>query len=491
MRVSWLIPFTAGMFVVPTLYGVIGDDARNHIEGLALRLRTQFQANLQPRDNFSAPVVKDSAPRPDLQGPKPPVEGRAPDDPTPKADAQVSSPSGRGTPAIQGDKVAPVPGPAPGAERPERNSRDPDALAQDPEKGTAGDRGPSPTVARPPDVSLSPSGEVQLPIAQPKAQPEDHAVLSPPRESRVPEPPGVKVEPKGSLADPSGERKEPSIERQKAAQPEKDDSGVKADTGNPSPPSPSNLAKGRPNADLGDRRAGAVPPNAPRTEALKANPGPPMPQSPSDVARRLPGERQTSVRERPKAVLGDQQAEDPEKRSSPSDQSSNTDPGTSGAKNPPPVAQPNQGGQRDPGSVGVRAGHEKPATQDQSGDRKAPTKPTAKLSDSELLLSNPATGSLGLKAGNPVAPSQAGAYRTRSNRSIKKKFQNRFRELSAYQYPKRYKRHDGGYYYDHHFYNDPSANYQKSRDWTGRSGCDAVYMPYGYNWVLTRDPLCK
>ena len=46
MRVSWLIPFTAGMFVVPSLYGVIGDDARNHIDGLALSLRTQFQSQL-------------------------------------------------------------------------------------------------------------------------------------------------------------------------------------------------------------------------------------------------------------------------------------------------------------------------------------------------------------------------------------------------------------------------------------------------------------
>ena len=156
MRVSWLIPFTAGMFVVPTLYGVIGDDARNHIEGLALRLRTQFQANLPPRDDASAPVVKDLAPRPGLQGlqgeggtankAEAPVEGRAPVDPTPKADAEVGSPGGMGAPAIQGGKAAPVPGPAPGAERPERNSRDPDALAQDPEKGTSGDRGPSPRV---------------------------------------------------------------------------------------------------------------------------------------------------------------------------------------------------------------------------------------------------------------------------------------------------------------------------------------------------------
>ena len=70
MRVSWLIPFTAGMFVVPTLYGVIGDDARNHIDGLALSLRTQFQASFPPRDNTSAPVVNDSAPRAGLQGPQ-------------------------------------------------------------------------------------------------------------------------------------------------------------------------------------------------------------------------------------------------------------------------------------------------------------------------------------------------------------------------------------------------------------------------------------
>ena len=209
MRVSWLIPFTAGMFVVPTLYGVIGDDARNHIDGLALSLRTQLQASFPPRDNTSAPVVKDSAPRSGLQGPQgergpsnkaeSPVEGRAPDVATPKADVEVGSPGGRGTPAVQGSKVAPVPGPAPSAERPERNSGDPSALAQDPEKGGPGHRGASPGVPNPPDVTVRPSGEGQVPSAGPKAEPEDHAVLAPPEERRVPDAPGVKVAPNRPL----------------------------------------------------------------------------------------------------------------------------------------------------------------------------------------------------------------------------------------------------------------------------------------------------
>ena len=70
MRVSWLIPFTAGMFVVPMLYGVIGDDARNQIDGLALSLRTKFQASFPPSDNTREPVGNDSAPRAGLQNPQ-------------------------------------------------------------------------------------------------------------------------------------------------------------------------------------------------------------------------------------------------------------------------------------------------------------------------------------------------------------------------------------------------------------------------------------
>ena len=432
MRVSWLIPFTAGMFVVPTLYGVIGDDARNHIDGLALSLRTQFQASFPPRDNTSAPVVNDSAPRAGLQGPQSergpnkaesPVEGRAPDVTTPKADVEVDSPGGRGT------KVAPVPGPPPVAERPERNSGDPGPL------------GPSPRVPKPPDVTVRPSGEGQVSSARPKAEPKDHAVLAPPEERRIPDAPEVKVAP-NTPTDPGPPPPSPGLAQ-----------------------SPSSEGKAPPpNAYLADRGAAAPPPDAPSTQALKADPGPPTPHTPSGVARRPPGERpgERNVRgsEAPSPAPGDHVV--------------------------PPTG-------RGPQSLGVRADQAKPATHDQHDDRKAPhlAKPRIKLRDPDPLLSDSETGSLGLKAGNPVAQSQGGAYRTRSNRWTKKNSRIRHRELSGvYQYSKRSKRHGRAYYYDHHYYGHPTADQHKSREWTERSGCDAAYMPYGYTWVLTRDPRC-
>ena len=276
MRVSWLIPFTAGMFVVPMLYGVIGDDARNHIDGLALSLRTQFQASFPPSDNTRAPVVNDSAPRAGLQGPQgergpsnkaeSPVEGRAPDVATPKADVEVGSPGGRGTPAVQGSNIAPVPGPAPGAERSERKSGDSGALAQDPEKGGPGHRGAPPGVPKPPDVTLRPSGEGQVPSTRPKAEPEDHAVLAPPEERRIPDAPGVKVAP-NTPTDPGPPPPSPGLAQ-----------------------SPSSEGKAPPNAYLADRGA-AAPPLTLQAAGLESRPRPPTPHSPSGVARRPPGER--------------------------------------------------------------------------------------------------------------------------------------------------------------------------------------------------------
>ena len=134
MRVSWLIPFTAGMFVVPMLYGVIGDDARNQIDGLALSLRTKFQASFPLSDNTREPVGNDSAPRAGLQNPQgergpsnkaePPDERRAPDAARPKTDGDVGSPGKKGAPAVQGSNIAPVPSPVPGAERSERKPGD-------------------------------------------------------------------------------------------------------------------------------------------------------------------------------------------------------------------------------------------------------------------------------------------------------------------------------------------------------------------------------
>ena len=121
---------------------------------------------------------------------KSPVEGRAPDVATPKADVEVDSPGGRGT-RRSGSKVAPVPGPAPGAERPERNSGDSGALAQDPRKWPVTGGAPE----QPPDVTVRPSGEGQVSSAGPKAEPEDHAVLAPPEERRIPDAPEVKVAP--------------------------------------------------------------------------------------------------------------------------------------------------------------------------------------------------------------------------------------------------------------------------------------------------------
>ena len=190
---------------------------------------------------------------------KSPVEGRAPEVATPKTDLEVGSPGGRGTSAVQGSKVAPVPGQAPRAERPERKSGDSGAVAQDPEKD--GHLGAPPRAPNPPDVTVRP-----IPNAGPKAEPEDHAVLAPPEERRVPDAPGIKVAPNRPVTTP-------------------------ADPGNPGFPaspglaqSPSRDGTAPPNASQADRGAAAP-------QALKADPGPPTPHSPSGVARRPPGER--------------------------------------------------------------------------------------------------------------------------------------------------------------------------------------------------------
>ena len=360
---------------------------------------------------------------------KSPVKGRAPDVATPKADVEVDTPGGRGTPAVQGSNVAPVPGPAPGAERSERKSEDSGALAQDPEKGGPGHRGAPP-----------PSGEGHVPSAGPKAEPEDHAVLAPPEERRVPDAPGVKVAP-NTPTDPGPPPPSPGLAQ-----------------------SPSSEGKAPPNAYLADRGAAAPPPDAPSTQALKADPRPPTPHTPSGVARRPPGERPGE-----RNVRGSE-APSPEPRDH--------------------VVPPTG---RGPQSLGVRADQAKPATHDQLDDRKAPhpAKPRIKLRDPAPLLSDSETGSLGSKPGNPVAQSPGGAYRTRSNRWTKKNSRFRHHEVSGvYRYSKRSKRHGRDYYYDHHYYGLPIAGQHRSRELTERSGCDAAYMPYGYTWVLTRDPRC-
>ena len=159
MRVSWLIPFTAGMFFIPALYGVIGDYARNQIEDLALRLRTQFQASL------TSPVGKVSNPHPGTLGPhgeqgtsnkvQAPVEGRTLGIARPKADPDDDP------------GVAPIPNLAPG--KPEKNLGNSGAVAQHPEKGaSANDRAFS-NVQRPP-----------------RDKPPKHFPPVPPRESGVP-----------------------------------------------------------------------------------------------------------------------------------------------------------------------------------------------------------------------------------------------------------------------------------------------------------------
>jgi hypothetical protein len=80
-----------------------------------------------------------------------------------------------------------------------------------------------------------------------------------------------------------------------------------------------------------------------------------------------------------------------------------------------------------------------------------------------------------------------GEHRTRIIRWKKTYLRIRHRELSAYQYSKRYKRHNyrRPYYHDH-----PTVDQRGFRDGTGKLGCDVVYIPYGFTWVPAQDPRC-